>query len=50
MMIRPKKGRVILWKNYVDGEQNIMSEHAGMPVTKGKKYVGVKWVRENKFI
>ena len=48
--IRPKKGRVILWKNYVDGEQNIMSEHAGMPVTKGKKYVGVKWVRENKFI
>tara|TARA_R110000765_G_scaffold282120_1_gene379308 strand:- start:208 stop:780 length:573 start_codon:yes stop_codon:yes gene_type:complete len=48
--IRPKKGRLILWKNYLDGEQNIMTEHAGMPVTKGKKYVGVKWIRENKFV
>jgi prolyl 4-hydroxylase len=47
--IRPKKGRLILWRNYLDGEQNVMSKHAGMPVLKGKKYVAVKWIRENKF-
>ena len=47
--IRPKKGRLILWRNYLNGEQNKDSKHAGMPVVSGVKYVAVKWIREKKF-
>ena len=47
--IRPKKGRLILWRNHWNGEQNVMSEHAGMPVESGIKYVAVKWIRESEF-
>ena len=49
MEIRPKKGRLILWKNLIDGKQNQDSMHAGMPVVSGVKYVAVKWIREEKF-
>ena len=48
--IRPKTGRCVVWRNYVDGEVNNKSEHAGLPVKQGLKYIAVKWVRENKFI
>ena len=47
--IRPKTGRCVIWKNYVDGKINRDSEHAGLPVKEGLKYIAVKWVRENKF-
>jgi prolyl 4-hydroxylase len=48
--IRPKTGRCVVWKNYLNGEINRKSEHAGLPVKGGLKYIAVKWVRENKFL
>jgi len=48
--IRPKTGRCVIWKNYIEGKPNRNSMHAGLPVKDGIKYIGVKWVRQNKFI
>lgn len=48
--VRPKTGRCVIWKNYLGGKPNAQSMHAGLPVKEGIKYIGVKWVRENKFV
>ena len=48
--VRPKTGRCVIWKNYLGGKPNAQSIHAGLPVKEGIKYIGVKWVRENKFV
>ena len=48
--VKPKTGRCVIWKNYLDGKPNAKSMHAGLPVKEGIKYIGVKWVRPNKFI
>jgi|TARA_R100000908_G_scaffold64518_2_gene48783 prolyl 4-hydroxylase len=48
--VKPKTGRCVIWKNYIDGKPNTKSMHAGLPIKKGIKYIGVKWVRQNKFI
>jgi len=47
----PKKNKLIIWKN-VDENNKVEynSLHAGLPVTKGTKYIGIFWVREGKFI
>jgi len=47
--VRPKIGRCVVWKNYINGVVNNKSAHAGLPIEKGVKYIAVKWVRENKF-
>ena len=47
--IRPKTGRCVVWKNYLDGKPNYKSQHAGLPVKEGIKYIAVKWVRRNEF-
>ena len=48
--VKPKTGRCVIWKNYLDGKPNQKSMHAGLPVKEGIKYIGVKWIRENKFV
>ena len=48
--VRPKTGRCVIWKNYLNGEPNHKSMHAGLPVKNGIKHIGVKWIRQNKFI
>jgi prolyl 4-hydroxylase len=47
----PKKNKLIIWKN-VDENNKVEynSLHAGLPVTKGIKYIGIFWIREGKFI
>jgi len=47
--VRPKTGRCVIWKNYLDGKPNTKSMHAGLPVKTGVKYIGVKWIRRNEF-
>jgi prolyl 4-hydroxylase len=42
-------GKVLAWKNTLDGELNFDSSHAGMPVEEGCKWVAIKWVRESEF-
>ena len=47
--VRPKTGRCVIWKNYLDGKPNGKSFHAGLPIKTGVKYIGVKWIRKNEF-
>jgi len=46
IMIRPKRGVLLLWNNALpDGRPNEGTMHAGTPVVKGAKYVITKWYR-----
>ena len=47
--IQAEPGKVLVWKNTIDGELNFDSSHAGMPVEEGSKWVAIKWVREKPF-
>lgn len=48
--IKPDVGKGILWQNLDREFQPILeSEHAGLPVTKGEKWILIIWVREEKF-
>lgn len=47
LKISPTKGTLVAWENlYPDGTPNPDSLHAGLPVTKGEKWILVIWVRE----
>ena len=48
--IDAEPGKVLAWKNTIDGEINVDSSHAGMPVESGEKWVAIKWVREQPFV
>jgi prolyl 4-hydroxylase len=46
LSIPPQPGALLVWNNMApDGTPNRNSLHAGMPVTKGVKYVLTKWYR-----
>ena len=48
--IKPEIGKGVLWKNlYEDGYPIIESEHAGLPVESGTKWILIIWIREAKF-
>ncbi len=49
LAIIPKKGRMLIWKNYINGLPNYDSLHAGLPVLSGEKWIATKWVRELEF-
>jgi len=50
IMVTPKKGRALVWKNLKDdGSPDYESLHAGLPVLAGTKWIAVVWIRENKF-
>ena len=47
--IQPELGKAICWLNYENGMGITESEHAGLPVTNGEKWILIVWVRENSF-
>jgi len=47
--VTAERGKVLAWRNIVDGELNYDSLHAGLPVEEGEKWVAVTWVRELPF-
>ncbi len=50
LTVKPEKGKLLLWTNInEDLTPNFDSLHAGLPVTKGVKYIAVIWYRENNF-
>ncbi len=49
LAIIPKKARMLIWKNYINGIPNYDSLHAGLPVESGEKWIATKWVREREF-
>jgi prolyl 4-hydroxylase len=50
-MIKPEANKMIIWDNVnKDGSLDYDSLHAGLPVKSGVKYIGIIWIRENKFV
>lgn len=50
MKVKPVKNKMVIWDNLnEDGTLDHDSIHAGLPVTKGVKYIAVIWIRENIF-
>jgi prolyl 4-hydroxylase len=50
-IIKPQKNKLVIWKNLKDnGELDMDSLHAGLPVKSGFKYILVIWIREKKFV
>ncbi len=47
--ILPKKGRMLIWKNYINNSPNYDSMHCGLPITQGEKWIATKWVRQFPF-
>jgi hypothetical protein len=43
-VIKPKQGKLTIWKNLIGNKPNQLSLHAGDKVTKGTKYVLVNWI------
>lgn len=51
LKVKGRMGDVILFRNDgADGGPNPMSEHAGLPITKGAKYLATRWIREARWI
>lgn len=51
LCVKGGTGDVILFRNEgADGGPNPLSEHAGMPVTQGIKYLATRWIREFRWI
>ena len=51
LKIKGKTGDVILFRNDGDDQgPNPLSEHAGLPITRGVKYLATRWIREARWI
>lgn len=49
--VMPRLGRILIWNNMLlDGSPNPWTDHAGLPVGEGTKYVVTKWYRERTFV
>ena len=49
LMVAARKGNAIVFRNTLpDGRADPMSEHAGLPVTRGTKYLASRWIRERR--
>ena len=49
--VEPKCGRILIWNNMaLDGSPNPWTQHEGMPVESGSKYIVTKWYRERQFV
>jgi prolyl 4-hydroxylase len=46
LSFQPKMGTAIIWNNLNKGSPNLFSQHQGMPILKGEKYIITKWFRE----
>jgi prolyl 4-hydroxylase len=51
LVVKGDVGDAVLFRNEgADGSPNPLSEHAGMPVTQGMKYLATRWIRESRWI
>lgn len=49
LKIKPKTGKLLIWENVLGNlKKNLYSIHAGLPVSKGNKYILLTWVRQEK--
>jgi hypothetical protein len=50
MSVAPVPGRAVVFDNlFADGRPDTESLHAGMPVTKGEKWLATLWLRERRY-
>lgn len=50
MSVSPEPGRAVVFDNlYTDGRPDPESLHAGMPVTRGEKWLATLWLRERRY-
>ena len=48
--IKPETGKLVIWNNYnEDGTKIVESQHAGLPILFGTKYIAVVWIRIYKY-
>lgn len=51
LKLKGKKGDAIVFRNALpDGSVDPMTEHAGLPVTKGTKYLYSRWIRTERWV
>jgi prolyl 4-hydroxylase len=51
LMVKARKGNAIVFRNTLpDGRPDPMCEHAGLPVTRGTKYLASRWIRERRYV
>ena len=51
LKVRGTRGDVLVFRNATpDGELEPLSEHAGLPVASGTKYLATRWIREKRWI
>ncbi|HYC94125.1 MAG TPA: 2OG-Fe(II) oxygenase [Sphingomicrobium sp.] len=51
LTVKGGAGDLVLFRNEgADGGPNPLSEHAGLPVTRGTKYLATRWIRESRWI
>lgn len=50
LSVEPAVGKGVLWRSTLDGELLESSLHAGLPITRGTKWIYITWIRESKFI
>lgn len=51
LRIKGNRGDAIVFRNtQADGRADPMSEHAGLPVTEGVKYLASRWIRERRHL
>ena len=49
--VRGNMGEMLLFANMTaDGIADPLAEHAGLPVTRGEKYLATRWIREKRWI
>lgn len=49
LKIKPELGKAVCWVNTIQENPIVESEHAGLPVTKGEKWILIIWNRSHKF-
>jgi prolyl 4-hydroxylase len=48
--VSAKTGRMLIWENLdYNGNPDLDTLHAGLPVIHGEKWIAIVWVRQNKF-
>lgn len=51
LKVRGRKGDVLVFRNIrPDKSANPLSQHAGLPVTRGAKYLASRWIRERRWV
>ena len=49
-IIKPEKGKLVIWDNMLEGKIYQEGHHAGLPVKTGIKYIAVIFIREKDFV